>query len=147
MELNDWILALHLLSAFALVGAMTLFSILIVALWRCDSPSQVAALMRPAQVGNVLVIIGTLGTIVFGVWLAISLDAYKVWDGWVDRGDRVVGGASEVGRRAGAAVRGRREARQRSSVRPASRPAPNWPPRSGSPTPSGSTSVGSSWFS
>lgn len=103
MELNDWILALHLLSAFALVGAMTLFSILIVALWRCDSPSQVAALMRPAQVGNVLVIIGTLGTIVFGVWLAISLDAYKVWDGWVIAAIVLWAGASEVGRRAGAA--------------------------------------------
>jgi hypothetical protein len=103
VELNDWILALHLLSAFALVGAMTLFSILIVALWRCDSPTQVAALMRPAQLGNVLVIIGTLGTIVFGVWLAISLDAYQVWDGWVIAAIVLWAGAVELGRRAGTA--------------------------------------------
>ena len=24
-----------------------------------------------------------VGTILFGIWLAISLDAYQVWDGWV----------------------------------------------------------------
>ena len=23
------------------------------------------------------------GTLVFGIWLAISLDAYQLWDGWV----------------------------------------------------------------
>jgi uncharacterized membrane protein len=27
--------------------------------------------------------IGGAGTLVFGVWLAISLDAYEVWDGWI----------------------------------------------------------------
>jgi hypothetical protein len=26
---------------------------------------------------------GTIGTLVFGLWLAISLDAYHPWDGWV----------------------------------------------------------------
>ena len=59
--------------------------------------------MRPAQVETSLVIIGTLGTIVFGVWLAISLDAYKVWDGWVIAAIVLWAGRHEVGRRAGAA--------------------------------------------
>ena len=36
-----------------------------------------------AKIGTVVIGVGTLGTIVFGVWLAISLDAYQVWDGWV----------------------------------------------------------------
>jgi uncharacterized membrane protein len=83
MELNDWILALHLLSAVALVAALTTFSVMIVALWRTDDPAAVTSFMRLGLVGNVLVGIGALGTIVFGVWLAISLDAYQVWDGWV----------------------------------------------------------------
>jgi uncharacterized membrane protein len=83
MDLNDWILALHLLSAVALIAAVTMFSVMIVALWRTDDPAAVTSFMRVGLVGNVLVTVGTLGTIVFGVWLAISLDAYQLWDGWV----------------------------------------------------------------
>jgi uncharacterized membrane protein len=81
--LDDWILALHLISAFALVGALTIFSVMIAALWRTDDPAAVTSFMRPSIAGNVLVSVGMAGTIVFGVWLAISLDAYHVWDGWV----------------------------------------------------------------
>src|SRR6185503_6737175 len=83
MELNDWILALHLLSAVAMVAAVTEFSVMIAALWRTDDPAAVTSFMRLGLVGNALVIVGSLGTIVFGVWLAISLDAYQLWDGWV----------------------------------------------------------------
>ena len=77
MGLNDWILALHLVSAVALIAAMTMFSVMIAALWRTDDPAAVTSFMRVGLVGNVLVTIGTLGTIVFGVWLAISLDALR----------------------------------------------------------------------
>ena len=83
MDLNDWILALHLISAVSLVGAVTMFSVMIAALWRTDDPAAVTSFMRVGLVGNVLVSIGSLGTIIFGVWLAISLDAYQLWDGWV----------------------------------------------------------------
>jgi uncharacterized membrane protein len=83
VDLNDWILALHLISAASLVGALTIFSVMIAALWRTDDPSAVTSFMPLSLVGNALVILGSLGTIVFGVWLAISLDAYHVWDGWV----------------------------------------------------------------
>ena len=83
MDLNDWILALHLLSAFALVATLVLFSILIVAGWNVDTPGPTVSVGRVARVGNVAVAIGMGGTILFGIWLAISLDAYQVWDGWV----------------------------------------------------------------
>ena len=83
MGLDDWILALHLISAFALVGALTIFSVMIAALWHTDDPSAVTSFMRLSITGNVLVTIGMAGTIVFGVWLAISLDRYQLWDGWV----------------------------------------------------------------
>lgn len=83
MSLNDWILSFHLLSAAALVGAMTLFSILIVGNWRADRPATVASFMRVAVIGNVLVGVGTAGTIVFGIWLALAVDGYNIWDGWV----------------------------------------------------------------
>jgi hypothetical protein len=83
VELNDWILALHLLSAFAMVGAIVLFWILIVAGWNMDTPDPVVRLSPVARVGVVAVTIGSVGTIVFGLWLAISREAYHPWDGWV----------------------------------------------------------------
>lgn len=103
MELNDWILALHLLSAFALVGALTLFSIMIVALWQADEPAKIDAFMRMGRIGNVLVIAGVLGTVLFGVWLAISVDGYAVWDGWVVAAIVLWAVGAELGRRAGVA--------------------------------------------
>jgi hypothetical protein len=83
VERNDWILALHLLSAFAMVGSVVLFWILIVAGWNMDTPGPVLRLGPIARVGVAAVTIGSIGTIVFGLWLAISLEAYQPWDGWV----------------------------------------------------------------
>ena len=101
MSLNDWILALHLLAAFALVGALVIFWLMIVALWNTDSTTRVASLMTVSKVGTIMVAAGSVGTIVFGVWLAISLDAYQVWDGWVIAAIVLWAIAAEVGRRAG----------------------------------------------
>ena len=103
MSLNDWILALHLLSAASLVAAMTLFSILIAANWRADRPAAIASFMRVAVIGNILIGIGTAGTIVFGVWLAFSKDGYEIWDGWVVAAIVLWAVATELGRRGGTA--------------------------------------------
>jgi hypothetical protein len=99
MGLNDWLLALHLLSAFALTGAVTLFWVAAVAIRRTDLPEQVASVGRLLPVGNVVVIVGTLGVVVFGVWLAIALDGVEVWDGWVIAAIVLWAIASEAGRR------------------------------------------------
>lgn len=101
MSLNDWILALHLLSAFSLVGALTMFSTLIVAGWREERPGPVLSFLRMSLVANVLVIVGTLGTVIFGVWLAISVDGYEVWDGWIIAAIVLWAIGSELGRRSG----------------------------------------------
>jgi hypothetical protein len=102
---DDWLLALHLLSAFALVGAITMFSIGFVILRGTDSPARVLALRPTMDVGEIVVGVGTVGTIVFGVWLAISLDDYQVWDLWVLLA--IVGWAiaTELGRRGGNAMK------------------------------------------
>ena len=55
MELNDWIIALHLLAAIALIGAEVVFSVMIAALWRSDSPSRVASTMYLARAGAGLI--------------------------------------------------------------------------------------------
>ncbi len=102
MDLNDWILALHLLAAFALVGAEVIFTLMIVALWNTDSPARVVAFMPLSRVGTMLVMVGIAGTIVFGVWLAISLDAYRLWDGWVIAGLVLWAVGTGLGQRSGA---------------------------------------------
>jgi uncharacterized membrane protein len=83
LSLNDWILAFHLLSAFALVGSTVLFWTLVVAMREVDSVSDTIAYGRVASVGTKVVIAGGVGTIVFGVWLAFSQDSYAIWNGWI----------------------------------------------------------------
>src|SRR5262245_46928251 len=56
---------------------------MIAALWRTENAARVASTMPLARAGVVFVGAGLAGTLLFGVWLAISLDAYQVWDGWV----------------------------------------------------------------
>jgi hypothetical protein len=77
----DWLLALHVLSAFAWVAALVLYSAVLTAAWGVSIPSDVARMFRLTKVGDVLIAVGMIGTIVFGVWLA--LDEYEIWDGWI----------------------------------------------------------------
>jgi hypothetical protein len=83
VSLDDWILALHVLSAAAMVAALVLFWILIVVMRDVDTVAETLAFGPIGRVGNGVVIAGVAGTVVFGVWLAISLDAYELWDGWI----------------------------------------------------------------
>ena len=81
MSLNDWIKALHILSAFALVGALTIMWLGYLVLR--GNGGGTAALGRLFTVGSVAIGIGMVGTLVFGIWLSISLEGYDPWDGWV----------------------------------------------------------------
>jgi hypothetical protein len=80
---SSWLLALHLLSAFALAGSMALFWYLVVASRNVDTPGATVAMGPMADVGTKVVRAGGIGTIVFGIWLAIRLDHVQVWSGWV----------------------------------------------------------------
>lgn len=81
MSLNDWLLSLHVLSAFAWVAALVLYSVVLASAWGASIPSDVARMFRATKVGDALIAVGMIGTIVFGVWLA--LDEYEIWDGWI----------------------------------------------------------------
>ena len=83
MSGHDWLLFLHVLSAFGLVAALVLYTVLIAVVWNKDVPGDVARLFRISKVGDVLIAVGSIGVLVFGIWLAIEDDRYKVWDGWV----------------------------------------------------------------
>ncbi len=70
----DWLLFFHLLAAFLLsVTAVTYSAV---------------ALGAPAGGRTIFVAdrcwdVGGLGTLILGVWLALYLDQYEIWDGWI----------------------------------------------------------------
>lgn len=103
MDLNDWILALHLLAAFALVGAEVIFGAMIVTLWKEASTVRVDSFYRVSQIATWMVQAGSVGTLVFGLWLSISKDPYDPWDGWIIAAFVLWAIASGVGARAGIA--------------------------------------------
>lgn len=81
VSLDSWIKALHVVSAFALVGALAVLWVGYLVLRDAGGPSE--ALPRLFKLGSIAIAIGMTGTLVFGVWLSISIDGYAVWDGWV----------------------------------------------------------------
>jgi uncharacterized membrane protein len=83
VSFEDWIFALHLLGAATLVGSLVMSWIVVVALYRVDTPDATLSFSRVAMVGNALTVVGLLVAITFGIWLAILRDAFQVWDGWV----------------------------------------------------------------
>jgi hypothetical protein len=83
MTFEDWIFSLHLLSAATLVGSLVMSWILVVALRSADTPGVTLSLHRVAMVGTVATVVGLIGAIGFGIWLAILRDTFQVWDGWV----------------------------------------------------------------
>jgi len=100
VSLYDWLLALHVLSAFAWVSALVLYSIVLAAAWGASIPGDVARLFRATKVGDALIAVGMIGTIVFGVWLALYVDGYSLLDGWIIGALVLFAIVTELGRRA-----------------------------------------------
>jgi hypothetical protein len=86
----DWLLFLHVLAAFALAATVVVFSAFALG---------AATDSRVLGVANFLWAAGGLGTLVFGVWLAIYVDGYEVWDGWIVAAIVLWAIATELGRR------------------------------------------------
>ena len=70
----EWLLFLHLLAAFLL--AVTLATYTAVALGAATGGRTLFVADRCWDVGG-------LGTLILGVWLALHLDQYGFWDGWI----------------------------------------------------------------
>jgi hypothetical protein len=87
----DTLLLLHILAAFALVATVIIFSAFALG----ASPDS-----RVLTVGNALWTIGGLGTIIFGVWLALYVQGYEIWDGWIITAIVLWAIGTELGRRA-----------------------------------------------
>ena len=87
----DTLLFLHVLAAFAVVATVVVYSAFAFG-WTADSRLLVA--------GRVLWAIGGLGTLVFGVWLALYVQGYEIYDGWIIAALVLWAIATELGRRA-----------------------------------------------
>jgi uncharacterized membrane protein len=103
VSFDEWILALHVLSAFAYVAGVVLFWVLIVAVRRADTPEETTRMEPVVKVGNAAVGIGVGGTILLGVWLAFSYGGYDIWDGWIIAALVLWVAAAALGTRTGAA--------------------------------------------
>ena len=103
MSFVDWALAVHVLSAFAYVGGLVLFWVLIVAVRRVDTPEQTLRMEPMVKVGNVAVGLGVVGTIVVGIYLAFAVDSYAIWDGWIIAALVLWAVAGALGQRTGVA--------------------------------------------
>jgi hypothetical protein len=74
MSAYDWLLFLHLIAAFLLAVTVVMYS---------------AVALGSAAPGRTLFVadrcwdVGGLGTLIFGIWLALYLDQYDFFDGWI----------------------------------------------------------------
>ena len=70
----DWLLFFHLLAAFLLAATIVMYS---------------AVALGAAAPGRTLFVadrcwdVGGLGTLILGIWLALKLDQYGFFDGWI----------------------------------------------------------------
>ncbi len=101
MNLYDWLLFLHVLAAFALVAALVVFWVIGIVARNVDTPRESLRYFRVARPTNVLVIAGPIGTLILGIWLAIEVDEYRVWDGWILGAIALWVVGTEAGRRGG----------------------------------------------
>ena len=83
MSFDDWIVALHVLSAFALVASMVLFWTLVIATRTLTDVDARITYGRVGDLGGKIIGVGFAGTIIFGIWLAFAKDGYAIWDGWI----------------------------------------------------------------
>ena len=99
MSLYEWLLFLHIVAAFLLVSGMVAYGALLL-----GGGGEVAsrALGPPALA---LWNVGGLGVLVLGVWLALEVDGYELWDGWIVAAFVLWLIASAAGGRLGAGVR------------------------------------------
>jgi hypothetical protein len=95
-------LALHLLSAFAVAAALVLYSVLVVSGRRMTTLDQTRTLFRIAPVGGPLIAFGMVLVLVFGVILALDSDTFELWDPWIIIAIVLLIALGGVGQRTGA---------------------------------------------
>jgi hypothetical protein len=80
---NETLLALHLLAAFATVTSIVMFVAVLVGARRAQATTDALAVMRLSNVAAILWNVGGITVLIFGVWLALDADQYDILDGWI----------------------------------------------------------------
>src|SRR3954462_3324471 len=83
MTFEDWIFSIHLLFAATLVGSLVMSWIVVVSMRTADTPDATLSLHRVGMVATGATIVGLVGIITLGIWLAILRVDFHPWDGWV----------------------------------------------------------------
>lgn len=80
---DETLLFLHLLAAFATVASIVMFVTVLIGARRARATTDALAIMRLSNVAAMLWNVGGLSVLVFGVWLALDADQYDILDGWI----------------------------------------------------------------
>jgi uncharacterized membrane protein len=80
---QDWLLLIHVGGAFCVLAGALLAVVLNQAALRRSRPSEIALLLGLIRVAVVLIAIGMVTTLAFGLWLLDDTE-YSFGDGWVD---------------------------------------------------------------
>ena len=105
MTFDDWLLALHVLSAAAFVAGVIVFWVVIAAARQSDTAEEVIRLGPLSILAEAAIGIGSVGTLALGIWLALSVGGYDILDGWIIAAIVLWFIATGIGQRADAAYR------------------------------------------
>jgi uncharacterized membrane protein len=97
----DWMLALHLIAAFAIASALVLYAVLVYSGRRMTTLEETRLLFRVARIGTPLIAGGSGLVLVLGVILALDSSDFKIWDGWIIAAFVLWAAMGAVGGRAG----------------------------------------------
>ena len=101
MDWYDFLLFVHVLGGFAVVGASAWFWALTITSLRTPRASTILALGRLIVPATAVVIFGSVVTLVFGIWLTLYVDGYEIYEFWILGSIVLWVVASETGRRGG----------------------------------------------
>ena len=88
MTYEDWIFSFHLLFAATLVGSLVMSWIVVASMRTAHTPDATLSLHRVAVVATGTTVVGLVGVITLGIWLAVLRVDFHLWDGLGDRGNR-----------------------------------------------------------
>ncbi len=93
----DFLIFVHVLAAFMLMAMVVMYSA-----FALGGPAPTRAVTTAQALDG----IGGVGTLIFGVWLALYVDGYGILDGWIIAALVLWALAAETGRRAHAGMFG-----------------------------------------
>jgi uncharacterized membrane protein len=80
---HEWLLLIHVGGAFCVLAGALLAVVLNRAAVRRERPSEIALLLGLTRVAVVLIAVGMIVTLVFGLWLVDDTPEFDLGDAWI----------------------------------------------------------------